>query len=84
MNIEERAEKYAQSFRYLDMEDYDDGLRCGRNEGYVKGAKEQREIDVEKAIDWLKRELGYPMPYELFEQWCDEKLEDFRKAMKGE
>lgn len=54
MTIEERAEKYAQSFRYLDLEDYDDGLRSGRCEGYVKGATEQKKIDIEKFVEYAK------------------------------
>lgn len=74
--IEQRAKKYAQSFRYLDMEDYDDGLRSGRCEGYVKGAKEQRNADIEKACEWLKAN-SYAFR-------SDEFLESLIEAMKGE
>lgn len=76
--IKERAKKYVNSFRYLNLEDYDDGLRCGRNEGYIKGATEQREIDIEKACEYLRFHIfgHYPTREKI--------IEDFRKAMKGE
>lgn len=49
--------------------------------GYYDTATEQRDIDVERACEWLKRELADPMPEELYKQWCSEKLSEFRKAM---
>lgn len=50
--IEERANKYAK-------EESGDNyvaaiLRYG---GYVKGAQEQEEIDINKAVEWLKNNL---------------------------
>lgn len=84
--IKERATEYVQN--YSNVSDIDSDFALGKitgmKRGYIQGANDQLNIDIEKACAWLKRELGYPMPDELFEQWCDEKLEDFRKEMKGE
>ena len=48
----------------------------------IVGKWEERDKGIiDKACDWLKRELADPMPEELYQQWCEEKLADFRKAM---
>lgn len=83
MTIEERAEAI---YRGNSIE----------QDAYINGAIDQRVIDltnhrkiktrikakiIDRACEWLKRELADPMPEELYNQWCEEKLADFRKAM---
>jgi len=73
--IEERAKQW--SMNYCTK-----GRRDITHIAYEMGAIEQRRIDIDKACEWLKRELAEPMPEELYQQWCSEKLEDFIKAME--
>lgn len=87
MTIEERAEEYSKTSALVIVKDkesncdIDESLRFEKILSYKKGAKEQQNIDIDKACEWLKRELAEPMPDELYQQWCEEKLADFRKAM---
>lgn len=48
---------------------------------YKTEERTKREM-IDKACEWIKRELADPMPDELYQQWCDDKLTDFRKAME--
>lgn len=75
--IVERAREYAEN---EDLVQGTDGFDyCLRD--YIKGATEQKAIDIEKVCDWLSN-------YFVFEheamsaQGCDAFLRAFRKAME--
>ena len=59
---------------------------CGRNlsdnmvcRAYVKGATDQKAIDIDKACEWLERaNFALPPCYKMFEV----NIENFRKAME--
>ena len=63
--IEERAKLASEGYD-------DDGYSAGLYIGYVEGAKEQKQIDIEKACDWLKARNVL----------TDASLDGFRKAME--
>ena len=76
--IEERAKAASEGYN-------DDGYSAGLYMGYVVGAKEQKDIDIEKACEWLGNylmEIGYP------DDWLRDSLniksgkERFIKAME--
>lgn len=61
--IEKRAKEYA----LKDFDGYYTGWEKAVEEGYIAGAKEQRQIDIEKACEWFEKyltEIGYP------DDWC--------------
>lgn len=79
--IEERAKEYS----LKDFDGYYTGREKAMEEGYIAGAKEQKQIDIEKACWWFEgylAEIGYP------DDWCrdSEVLESgekrFRKFME--
>ena len=79
--IEERAKEYS----LKDFDGYYTGREKAVEEGYIAGAKEQKQIDIEKACEWLDNylmEIGYP------DDWCrDSEVQEsgekrFRKAME--
>lgn len=72
--IKERAEDYANENWTLDEANF----AC--EDGYIKGATEQIEIDIEKACEWLKNNAVIG----LMNEEVDDFIEDFREAMKGE
>lgn len=77
--IKERAEDYANENWTLDEANF----AC--EDGYIKGATEQIEIDIEKACEWINKNWrGYTGVDRYgvinFYGWEN----DFRKAMKGE
>lgn len=87
--IVERAREYAEN---EDLVQGTDGFDyCLRD--YIKGATEQKAIDIEKACEWLKENARdyacatIRCPYgEEEEIICDihqEIVEDFRKAMEA-
>lgn len=69
--IEERAEEFAQGEYYHDS--YERDIIAF---GYYHGATEQREIDIEKACEWLKANT--------YTFRSDEFLKQLVEAMKGE
>ena len=78
--IEERAKEYS----LKDFDWYYTGGEKAVEEGYIAGAQEQKQIDIEKACEWLDNylmEIGYP------DDWLRDSLniksgkERFRKAM---
>ena len=86
--IAERAREYAEN---EDLDQGTDGYEyCLRD--YIKGATEQKVIDIDKACEWLKENARdyacatIRCPYgEEEEIICDvhrEIVEDFRKAME--
>ena len=88
--IAERAREYAEN---EDLVQGTDGYEyCLRD--YIKGATEQKVIDIDKACEWLKENARdyacatIRCPYgEEEEIICDvhrEIVEDFRKAMEDE
>lgn len=72
MTIEERAKEYL-------CGDITHPARVAMYYAYVDGAKSQLQIDIDKACEWMKREL---MPNDVYEEaWCSEKLACFRNDM---
>ena len=51
-DIEQRAKEYSSIYRTVPAN------RMGRLQGYVQGATDQREIDIDKACKWLKESIG--------------------------
>lgn len=82
--IEERAEEFANEGYTLDEANF----AC--EDGYIKGATDQREIDIVKACEWLKNYNNEHLPYTDLD--CDghcyvdmgKFAEEFCEAMKGE
>ena len=82
MTIEERAKEYSlKAFPYSPY--YFEATR----KEYIKIMTEQRDIDIDKACEWLDNylmEIGYP------DDWCrDSEVQEsgekrFRKAMEEE
>ena len=92
--IEERAKEFA-----LDAHDFDCGNcdtcgKCKEYRKYVDIVTEQRKIDIEKACDWLKKELQELAMDEVKDDFLENDfkvilksqvpdwLRDFRKAME--
>ena len=73
--IRERAEEYAEN---EDLVQGTDGFEyCLRD--YIKGATEQKVIDIDKACEWLERaNSALPPCYKMFKV----NIENFRKAME--
>ena len=71
-SIKERAKKNATIFV-----GYNDTMRTGFEVGYELGAKEQQEIIVKKACEWLGKNIGFlDSPYQ------DILIGKFRKSME--
>ena len=73
--IVERAREYAEN---EDLVQGTDGFDyCLRD--YIKGATEQKVIDIDKACEWLARATSaLPPCYKMFEV----NIKNFRKAME--
>ena len=81
MTIEERADVYVGH-----PEEIDEFTSATiKRDAYIRGAKEQKSIDIEKACEWFGNylmEIGYP------DDWLRDSLniksgkERFRKAME--
>lgn len=68
--IDKRAKEYAYNLKY--------GYDYIAEEGYKNGAKEQKQIDIDRACEWLKitTQCGvHPCSSNSF-------IEDFRKFME--
>ena len=93
--IEERAKEFA-----LDAHDFDCGNcdtcgKCKEYRKYVDIVTEQKKIDIEKACDWLKKELQELAMDEVKDNFLENDfkvilksqvpdwLRDFRKAMEN-
>ena len=92
--IEERAKEFA-----LDAHDFDCGNcdtcgKCKEYRKYIDIVTEQRKIDIEKACDWLKKELQELAMDEVKDNFLENDFKvilksqvpdwliDFRKAME--
>ena len=77
--ISERAREYAKN---EDLVQGTDGFEyCLRD--YIKGATEQKEIDIEKACKWLKEQVYQEYGGGPLERLIpDTMIEEFRKAME--
>lgn len=82
MTIEERARDYAchVTIEELNREGLDAESFCGILHGYIKGATEQRKIDIDKACECLRNILPDYFPAIGIIVLIDE----FRKAMEEE
>lgn len=71
--IEERAREY--SNKLVAENSYN---------GYMQGATEQKAIDIDKACEWLKNNLGYYDRHSVYvgKTYEDVVTESFRKAME--
>lgn len=73
--IEERAMEYASKKADISLSAiYNEALANIYEEAYIAGAEEQKQIDIEKACDWLKARNVL----------TDASLDGFRKAMEEE
>ena len=63
--IEERAKLASEGYD-------DDGYSEGLYMGYVEGAEEQKQIDIDNACEWLRKRNVL----------TEDSLEGFRKAME--
>lgn len=79
MSIEERAYKQYPPHQNAFTEE----LRSKGRAGYIKGARAQRDIDIEKACEWLTDYFVFKHEA-MSGQGCNAFLEEFRNAMKGE
>ena len=94
-SIEERAKEFA-----LDAHDFDCGNcdtcgKCKEYRKYIDIVTEQRKIDIEKACDWLKKELQELAMDEVKDNFLENDfkvilksqvpdwIRDFRKAMEN-
>ena len=92
--IAERAREYAKN---EDLVEGTDGFEyCLRD--YIKGATEQKVIDIDKACQWITEHIDIPYEVEHIDgepvasdyiEWCKKRLEaakeitdEFRKAME--
>ena len=77
--IAERAREYAEN---EDLVQGTDGYEyCLRD--YIKGATEQKVIDIDKACEWLKEQVYQEYGGGPLERLIpDTMIEDFRKAME--
>lgn len=77
MTIEERATSYSEML----YDEYETRLaQDTAYEGYIKGATEQREIDIEKACKWIDDNLNLMLPAEKMSQIKYE----LRRSMENE
>ena len=80
--IAERAREYAKN---EDLVQGTDGFEyCLRD--YIKGATEQKVIDIDKACEWIKENFEYYVDVEVssYYTYDDKFVDDFRKAMEDE
>ena len=80
--IAERAREYAEN---EDLVQGTDGYEyCLRD--YIKGATEQKVIDIDKACEWIKENFEYYVDVEVssYYTYGDKFVDDFRKAMEDE
>ena len=78
--IAERAREYAEN---EDLVQGTDGYEyCLRD--YIKGATEQKVIDIDKACEWIKENFEYYVDVEVssYYTYGDKFVDDFRKAME--
>lgn len=78
--IAERAREYAEN---EDLVQGTDGYEyCLRD--YIKGANEQKAIDIDKACEWIKENFEYYVDVEVssYYTYGDKFVDDFRKAME--
>ena len=71
--IEERAKDYASKKGDISFSPiYNEALASIYEEAYIAGATEQKQIDIDKACDWLRERNVL----------TEDSLEGFRKAME--
>ena len=78
--IAERAREYAEN---EDLVQGTDGYEyCLRD--YIKGATEQKAIDIEKACEWIKKNFEYYVDVEVSSYYTyeDKFVDDFRTFME--
>ena len=79
--IEERADAYVGHPEEID----EFTSETIKREAYIRGAKEQKVIDIEKACEWLDNylmEIGYPDDWMRDSPNMKSGEERFRKAME--
>lgn len=77
--IEERAKEYGSKKGDISLSPiYNEALASIYEEGYIAGAREQKQIGIEKACEWLKENIeGGVHPQSAYGF-----IEKFRKAME--
>lgn len=79
MTIEEKAELHLQYERDFLGNNLSENMVC---RAYVKGAAEQKAIDIDKACEWLKNRFDFDGEEHNIHVFFRDCIEDFRKAME--
>lgn len=74
--IEERAEKFADA-NYITADCFDAAYH-----GYIKGATEQKQIDIDKACEWFLSQIDYDNTGRECRVFFRDAVDRFRKAME--
>lgn len=51
-------------------------------EGFAEGSNSTKEHIIEKACEWWKFEMRTSCPDDVYESWCQHKLEEFKRDME--
>ena len=81
MTIEERADAYVGHPEEID----EFTTETIKRDAYIRGAKEQKAIDIDKTCEWLDTyliEIGYPDDWLRDSPNMESGKERFRKAME--
>lgn len=76
--IEERAREFCKRDYQLNIE----GEQSAAEDGYINGATEQQEIDIQRAVEWLKDNVDYYLDGEEGGIYTSSLVFDFEQAMK--
>lgn len=71
--IEVRAEEYMNNYPNMDDSYYDYYVK----DGYIQGAIEQRQIDIDKACEWFRIENSHAPA-----GWVEMEIEKLKQAME--
>lgn len=75
--IEERAK-----LKYPTAYDIDTPIEVVmEKDAYIQGAKEQQEIDIQKAVEFFKNEVDVKDHFRYNKEWY---IEELTKAIKGD
>lgn len=74
-SIEERAKAASEGYE-------NDGYTAGAYMGYIKGATEQKAIDIENAKNACNKTFGWLSTYPSCESWYNELFDNFMKNME--
>lgn len=81
MTQEEMIKNKAKEYAYKNYEQGGDSDTW--EDIYTDGAGYGYQLAVDKACEWWLEELSYPSMTQEEQRWCKNKVNAFRKAMKG-